>query len=146
MSQSVILDHYRNPRNRGEMTPPCAQGSAHNTFCGDTVTLWVRTDGDDLVAVSFDGKGCTISQAAASIVTERASGSSVEDLAALRQAFTDALTRDTPELPSTLGDLRALVGVRKFPNRIRCAMLAFAAFDKAVARGPDHLTGTNRKL
>ncbi len=125
--QAVIRDHFRRPRNRGSLDPPATSGHAHNPFCGDTVRVWVRVEDGRIAAVSFDGRGCSISQAAASMLTVLVKGLEVDALAGLRRAFADGLTTDGPPLPRRLGDLRALAGVRRFPSRVRCAVLPFDA-------------------
>lgn len=135
LHQAVILDHFRNPRNHGPSEPPALEGAAYNQACGDTVKVWVRIEDDRIAAISFDGRGCTISQAAASMVTELVEGSTVEEVARLRKDFGGTLAEDGDEVPAGLGDLRALAGVRRFPNRVRCAMLALEALEDAIANG-----------
>ena len=132
--QTIIRDHYRRPRNRGEMEAATGSGTAHNRFCGDTVVMWAEVEDGRLTKVTFDGRGCAISQAAASILTVVTKGMRVDDIAELRRSFVDGLAPDGPPLPRTLGDLRALVGVRRFPSRVRCAVLAFEALEDAVPR------------
>ncbi|MDE2762740.1 MAG: SUF system NifU family Fe-S cluster assembly protein [Gemmatimonadota bacterium] len=130
--QAVIRDHFRRPRNRGSLDPPAASGHAHNPFCGDTVRVWARVEDGRIAEVSFDGRGCSISQAAASMLTTLVKGKQVAAVEALRQAFADGLAADGPALPRRLGDLRALAGVRRFPSRVRCAVLPFDALEEAL--------------
>ena len=131
LHQALIQDHFRRPRNRGALGEPASTGRAHNRFCGDTVRIWVRVTDGCLSEVTFDGRGCAISQAAASMLTGVAKGMDAAAIAALRQAFVDALDPGAPA-PEELGDLRALVGVGRFPSRIRCAVLPFDALEEAV--------------
>lgn len=133
LHQAVIRDHFRRPRNRGALEAPATSGHAHNPFCGDTVRIWARVDGDRIAEVTFDGRGCSLSLAAASMLTTLARGKRIETVAALRTAFTDGLAPEGPALPAELGDLRALAGVKRFPSRVRCAVMAFDALEEALA-------------
>ena len=112
---------------------PVASGHAHNPFCGDTVRISVRVEDGVVDEVAFEGRGCTISQAAASMLTKVVAGRRVESVPRLRSAFADGLASRNAELPESLGDLRALVGVRRFPSRVRCAVLPFEALAAALA-------------
>ncbi|MYH53763.1 MAG: SUF system NifU family Fe-S cluster assembly protein [Gemmatimonadetes bacterium] len=135
LHQAVIRDHFRRPRNRGALDPPAASGHAHNPFCGDTVRIWALVDGGRIADVTFDGRGCSISQAAASMLTTLVKGKQVAAVEALRQAFADGLAPDGPALPKELGDLRSLAGVKRFPSRVRCAVLPFDALEEALRGG-----------
>ena len=134
LHQALIRDHFRRPRNRGPLDPPATGGHAHNRFCGDTVKIWARVEDGRIAEVAFDGRGCSISQAAASMVTGLVKGLKVTEVADLRHAFTEGLTPDGPALPKRLGDLRALAGVRRFPSRVRCAVLPFDALKDALRK------------
>ena len=133
LHQAVIRDHFRRPRNRGALDAPATSGQAHNPFCGDTVRIWARVEGDRIAEVAFDGRGCSLSLAAASMLTTLARRKRIATVAALRQAFTDGLAPDGPALPPELGDLRALAGVKRFPSRVRCVVMAFDALEEALA-------------
>ena len=135
LHQALIRDHFRRPRNRGALPDPASTGKAHNRFCGDTVRIWVHIVDGHLAEVTFDGRGCAISQAAASMLTAVAKGKEADAIPALRQAFVEGLDSGAPAPPKELGDLRALVGVGRFPSRIRCAVLPFDALDAAVREG-----------
>lgn len=135
LHQALIRDHFRRPRNRGPLAAPSGSGRAHNRFCGDTVQIWVRIEDGRLAEVTFDGRGCAISQAAASMLTGVATGARPGAVAGMKQAFLDALEADAPPLSSAFGDLRALVGVGRFPSRIRCAVMAFDALEEAIREG-----------
>jgi len=132
LHQALIRDHFRRPRGRGAQEAPARSGRAHNRFCGDTVIIWARLEDGLLAEVTFDGRGCAISLAAASMLTSVARGKSAEEIAGLRRTFVDGLAPDAPPLPRELGDLRALAGVRRFPSRIRCAVLPFDALEDAL--------------
>ena len=136
LHQAVIRDHFRRPRNRGPLDVPATSGHAHNPFCGDTVRIWARVEDGLIAEASFDGRGCSISQAAASMLTALVKGKEVGEVQDLRNAFTEGLAPDGPALPKKLGDLRALAGVRRFPSRVRCAVLPFDALDEALGGTP----------
>jgi len=138
---AVIRDHFLHPRSRGALDGPAAVGHAHNAHCGDTVRMSVRVEDGVLAEVAFDGRGCTISQAAASMLTKVMAGRRVESVPGLRSAFAEALASQNAELPEVLGDLRALVGVRRFPSRVRCAVLPFEAL--AAALGEETICNDN---
>ena len=101
----------------------------------------VRVEDGVVAEVAFDGRGCTISQAAASMLTKVMAGRRVESVSGLRSAFAEALASQNAELPEVLGDLRALVGVRRFPSRVRCAVLPFEAL--AAALGEETVCSDN---
>ncbi|MCY3546524.1 MAG: SUF system NifU family Fe-S cluster assembly protein [Gemmatimonadetes bacterium] len=132
LHQALIRDHFRRPRNRGALEAPAMSGRAHNRFCGDTVIMWARLEDGLIAEVTFDGRGCAISLAAASMLTSVARGRSAAEIADLRQTFVDGLAPDGPALPKEVGDLRALAGVRRFPSRVRCALLPFEALEEAL--------------
>lgn len=94
--------------------------------------MWARVEGGHIAEVSFDGRGCSISLAAASMVTTLVRGRAVSEVADLRHAFAQGLAPDGPDLPKEVGDLRALAGVRRFPSRVRCALLPFEALEEAL--------------
>lgn len=135
LHQALIRDHFRRPRNRGALGAPSTSGRAHNRFCGDTVRIWVRIRDGRLARVTFDGRGCAISQAAASMLTGVVTGQGVGAVREMREAFIGALEPGAAALPSEFGDLRALVGVGRFPSRIRCAVLPFDALEEAIGEG-----------
>ncbi|CAN5341361.1 SUF system NifU family Fe-S cluster assembly protein [soil metagenome] len=132
--QEVILQHYRKPRNRGEMEDADAEISINNPTCGDEITLQLKLDDDRIADVRFRGHGCSISQASASMMSERLKGASLADAAALQARFTEMLHGDAEAArDKSLGDLRSLAGVSRFPVRIRCALLAWEALQRAGA-------------
>ena len=141
LHQVLIRDHFRRPRNRGSLDPPATSGHAHNPFCGDTVRIWTRVEDGRITEVTFDGRGCSISQASASMLTTLVKGQEVDAVGVLRQAFTEGLTAGGAPLPKELGDLRALAGVGRFPSRIRCAVLPFDALEEALKGAGDVTPG-----
>ena len=123
--QSVILDHNRRPRNRGKL--PTANRVAHgdNPSCGDQCTVYLRLDGDRIGDISFDGSGCAISQASASLMTTQVKGKTAAEAEKLYQEFHDIVTTGQP--PDEISDLAAFAGVHSFPARIKCATLGWHA-------------------
>lgn len=131
--REVVLDHYRNPRNRGELAcPPARRAEGFNPLCGDEVIVYVATGGGVITDLRVDGQGCSISQAAASMMSVSVMGKSVAEVRTLELAFKSMM--DIHEEaeggggsldPATLGDLAALQGVKKFPVRIKCATLCW---------------------
>ena len=134
--REIILDHYRTPRNRGELpTPPAVVAQGHNPLCGDEITVYLQVDDDRVSDVKVAGQGCSISQSSASMMSQAIKGKSVPEVRALVRKFKsmmsieDASADDDGEVRrvpmSQLGDLEALQGVVKFPVRIKCATLAW---------------------
>lgn len=137
MYQEVILDHYKHPHGRGLREPFGAEVHHVNPTCGDEVTLRVHIDDAGTVAdVSYDGQGCSISQAATSVLTDQVVGHSVEDALKIVESFSEMVgSRGTVEGDEDLiGDGIAFVGVSKYPARVKCALLGWMAFKDAVVR------------
>ena len=131
--QSVILDHSKRPRNFGEIADGAVHVHGDNPSCGDEIDLSVKFGADGAVEdVKFKGMGCAISQASASLMTMKLKGKSEADARELLRAFHDVVTTELAEPPRLLGDLRLLAGVRKFPQRVKCAMLGWRAFEQAL--------------
>jgi nitrogen fixation protein NifU and related proteins len=133
--QEVILDHSRRPRNFGTLENPDVLVHGDNPSCGDEIHLGVQfaTDGK-LEEIKFNGQGCAISQASASMMTGKLKGKSREEAAAMARTFKDLVTSETAEQAKSLGDLQLLQGVRKFPQRVKCAMLPWRALEQALAQ------------
>jgi len=123
--QQVILDHNRRPRNRGRL--PTANRLAHgdNPSCGDQCDVFLRLEGDRIAEITFEGSGCAISQASASLMTTRLKGKTVAEAEALYRLFHDIVT--TGREPEEISDLAAFAGVHAFPARIKCATLGWHA-------------------
>ena len=135
--RDVIVDHNRAPRNFRRLEPADRQADGFNALCGDKLTVYLRMDGERIADLSFEGSGCAISVASASLMTERLRGNSAADARALHGAVHALLTTGDPTAdPATLGKLAALAGVREYPSRVKCATLAWhtllAALDGAA--------------
>jgi nitrogen fixation protein NifU and related proteins len=131
--QEVILDHSRRPRNFGDLPDAAVRVHGDNPSCGDEIHLGVKFgEGGELQDIKFSGHGCAISQASASLMTLKLKGKPRVEAAELARAFHDLVTTDVPEPAPALGDLRVFSGVRKFPQRVKCAMLAWAAVEQAL--------------
>lgn len=134
--QEVILDHYRNPAHKSLVANPTKQVHHVNPSCGDEVTLNLHMNGDLVADVSWDGVGCSISQASTSIMTDLMIGKSVDEAMAILNEFTE-LMQSKGTLTGNeevLDDAVALAGVSKFPARIKCALLGWMAFKDAVSQ------------
>ncbi len=129
----VIMDHYQRPRNRGELEGADLEEHLLNPLCGDEVAVYAAFDGDRVADVRFSGQGCAISQASASIMTERLSGKSIKEAEAEIETFKDQMV-GKKEFPK-LDDLAALKGVVQYPSRIKCAVLAWSAFHAGLSKG-----------
>ncbi len=139
MYQDIILDHYRRPRGKGALEAPAGAevlaAERRNPLCGDEIALELAVDGDVVREARFTGQGCSISQASASMLTQAVRGKTRAEAEALVRRFV-ALAHGDAEAAAdrTLGELRALQGVARFPARIRCATLAWGALDDALKR------------
>jgi nitrogen fixation NifU-like protein len=134
--REIILDHYRTPRNRGELPPPARHAEGHNPLCGDEITVYLDVDGDVVNDVKVSGQGCSISQSSASMMSAAIKGRSVREVRALVRKFKGMMSIETegdePVEDVPLGDLEALQGVVKFPVRIKCATLAWNTLLQAL--------------
>ncbi|HUP85105.1 MAG TPA: SUF system NifU family Fe-S cluster assembly protein [Acidimicrobiales bacterium] len=149
--REIILDHYRSPRNRGELpAPPATRTEGFNPLCGDEIVVFLSVDGDRVTDVKIGGQGCSISQSSASMMSAAVKGKSVDEARALIRAFkalmsihersldsdgqeTGEAEAVSPDPEVKLGDLEALQGVVKFPVRIKCATLSW----NTLAQGLD---------
>jgi nitrogen fixation NifU-like protein len=136
MYQEIILDHYKNPHGRGLRDPYDAESFQVNPTCGDEVTLRVKLDGETVADVSYEGQGCSISQASTSVLTDLVIGKSVGEAFKKFDAFVELMqSRGTLEPDEdVLEDGIAFAGVSKYPARVKCALLGWMAFKDAVAR------------
>jgi nitrogen fixation protein NifU and related proteins len=131
--QEMILDHYRRPRNKGEIENPDASVQMKNPLCGDEITLHVRFAGGTVDELGFSGRGCSISQASASMMTQLVKGKQVDEVQSLGARFREMVMGDQSAVEdSSLGSLRALSGVARFPARVKCALLAWNALETAI--------------
>ncbi len=130
--KEIVLDHYQRPRNRGEIEGANIQEHLNNPLCGDEVTVYANLRDGEVESVGFTGRGCSISQASASMLTEHLHGKSREEAEARIETFLEMMrTEGNPEM----GELAALKGVVQSPNRIRCATLAWDALKRGLKRG-----------
>ena len=133
--QEVILDHSRNPRNFGPLDGADHRADGNNPLCGDQITLYVNSVEGVVTDISFEGSGCAISTASASLMTETLKGKSVEEAEDIFERFHAMVTSDSKEVPAEakgLGKLGVLAGVREFPVRVKCASLAWHTFKAAI--------------
>ena len=145
--QDIILDHGRKPRNFHKMDHPSHFAHGHNPLCGDRVTVFLDVEGDKIKDVSFEGRGCAISTASASLMTEVLNGKTLAEAEELFKAFHAEVTGgDVPAVEEKLQDdferLAPLEGVKAYPTRVKCATLAWHAFEAALKNGA---TGTTVK-
>ncbi len=123
--KEVILDHYRKPRNKGHLDPHDVALERNNPLCGDEIELFLKFDGENLDGISFEGKGCSISQASASMMTEKVKGLSTKDALKMTESIKRMMAGEEEGDPDQLGDLVSLKGVVKYPVRIKCALLGW---------------------
>jgi nitrogen fixation NifU-like protein len=136
--RDVIVDHNRNPRNFGKLEPADAHADGHNPLCGDRLSVYVNLDGDRLREVKFNGSGCAISVASASLLTEAVKGKSRGEVKDLFEDMHALLTQqDATVDPDKLGKLAALSGVREFPARVKCASLCWHTLNAALDRAAE---------
>jgi len=136
--QEVILDHNRRPRNFGVLADATRIANGHNPLCGDRLKLYVKLDGDRIENISFEGSGCAISKASASLMTDAIKGRSTGDALALFDRFHEVVTTPVDQSidEESVGKLAVLAGVREFPARVKCASLAWHTL-KAALMGAD---------
>jgi nitrogen fixation NifU-like protein len=134
--QDIILDHYRSPRNQKEISEFDLEVIGINPFCGDEVHMQISLTDESISAVSFNGNGCSISQASASILSDIIKGKTLDQANELYGDFRDMMHgKDLNEISmDNLGQAEALSGVKKFPIRIKCALLAWSALNDAVIK------------
>ncbi len=136
--REIILDHYRTPRNRGELeTPPAPMAEGHNPLCGDEITIYAQVENGVLTDIKVSGQGCSISQSSASMMSQAVKGKSLAEVQALVHRFKVMMSiaedpEDGPLVEVKLGDLEALQGVVKFPVRIKCAVLSWNTLLQAL--------------
>ena len=144
--QEVILDHNRRPRNFRALADASHTAEGYNPLCGDRLTLYLQVNGDTITDVTFEGAGCAISKASASIMTTTVKGKTREEASALFERFHDLVTGSPAARPEdpTLGSLAAFSGVSRFPVRVKCASLAWHAL-RAALKGDADTTSTERQ-
>ena len=136
--REIILDHYRSPRNRGELAPPARMAEGHNPLCGDEIQVYLDVQDGVIADVKIAGQGCSISQSSASMMSSAVKGKKIDEVLALVKRFKQMMSIEeedsTGEVDTSikLGDLEALQGVVKFPVRIKCATLAWNTLVQAL--------------
>lgn len=137
--REIILDHYRTPRNRGELPPPAAHAVGHNPLCGDEIEVYLEVTDGVVSDIKVSGQGCSISQSSASMMSQAVKGKTIDEVRALVHRFKSMMSIHEPddaeldaEPEVKLGDLEALQGVVKFPVRIKCAVLAWNTLIEAM--------------
>jgi nitrogen fixation protein NifU and related proteins len=130
--KEVILDHYKNPRNKRGLGDGAISCHLNNPLCGDEITIHARLDDGRLAEIAFEGTGCSISQASASMLTEAVSGKAVDEAQAVAAGFRGMMEGAVEPDEEVLGDLVALQGVAKYPVRIKCAVLAWDVLQEAL--------------
>ncbi len=133
--QEVILDHNKKPRNFGKLDDADHFAEGNNPLCGDQLKVYIKMDGDRVAQIRFEGSGCAISTASASLMTEAVAGKSLEEVEAIYQSFHELLTGDpsvVAEVGPELGKLAVFSGVREFPVRVKCATLSWHTLQAAL--------------
>ncbi|MEZ5274818.1 MAG: SUF system NifU family Fe-S cluster assembly protein [Opitutaceae bacterium] len=132
--QEIILDHNRRPRNYGKLDHPTHQAQGHNPLCGDEISVFIKLADGRITDITFDGQGCAISKASASLMTSRLKGKTLEEVRSVASDVRQLLTGPEGEAVDLekLGDLAALEGVRKYAVRVKCATLAWHALEAAL--------------
>ena len=130
--KEVILDHYRAPRNKGRLDPHDVVLERNNPLCGDEIELFLKFDGEEVQGIAFEGKGCSISQASTSMMTEKIKGLSQKEAAALAESIKAMMAGEAEGDEKELGDLVSLKGVVKYPVRIKCALLGWNTLVEAL--------------
>ena len=131
--KEVILDHYKSPRNKRALSQAELSCKKNNPLCGDEITIHAHLSDGRVAEISFEGQGCSISQASASMLTEAVSGKSLEEAEGVAQRFRGMMEGKVEPEEDTFGDLVALKGVVKYPVRIKCAVLAWDVLQEALA-------------
>jgi nitrogen fixation protein NifU and related proteins len=132
--QEVILDHNRRPRNFRAIASPSHHAEGYNPLCGDRLNLYVQVHGDTITDVAFEGSGCAISKASASLMTDALKGKTVSEANSLFERFHRVVTTPPDQPVEDLGKLSVLAGVREFPVRVKCASLAWHTLKAALDR------------
>lgn len=130
--RSVIMDHYKTPRNKGTIENDSINIEMNNPTCGDRIHLTLQVEDGIVKDAKFDGEGCSISMASASMMTQAVKGKDVETALGLSKTFSDMMLGKDYDDSTDLGDIEALQGVSQFPARIKCATLAWKAMEKGV--------------
>jgi nitrogen fixation NifU-like protein len=136
--RELILDHYRHPHNKGKLEG-ATHAEGYNPLCGDEIEMDLVLEGDTIEDIAFMGRGCSISQASASMMTDAVKGKDIEEASRLSESFRQMMTEADSEPDPELGDLEAFQGVAKFAVRVKCATLAWRVLEDAIKGGPQTL-------
>jgi nitrogen fixation protein NifU and related proteins len=139
--KEVILDHYKSPRNKGEIVGATRSCTRNNPLCGDEITVYVTDRDGQLAEIAFTGQGCSISQSSASMMTEALTGRAVDDAETMIKEFRSMMAGETEPDEDEFGELVALKGVVKYPIRVKCAVLAWDVLQEAL-QGTGEAAGT----
>lgn len=135
--QEVILSHYKNPKNYGTLENADINEEGHNPMCGDEITITANIENDNIKNISFKGSGCAISQASASLLTDKIKGKTIDEFKTMFKEFSEILKGDNKELSldhKKFGNIIALQGVSAFPARVKCALLAWHALNTGIIK------------
>ncbi|WP_017000940.1 Fe-S cluster assembly sulfur transfer protein SufU [Mammaliicoccus lentus] len=135
--RSVIMDHYKNPRNKGAIEDGSMTIDMNNPTCGDRIRLTLDVVDNVIKDAKFEGEGCSISMSSASMMTEAVKGHTIEEALHMNQEFSNMMLGESYEITDDMGDIESLSGVSKFPARIKCATLAWKAFEKGTKEEDD---------
>ena len=130
--RSVIMDHYKKPRNKGVIDDSNVSIDMHNPTCGDRIHLSIKVEDGIVVDAKFEGEGCSISMSSASMMTQAIKGKTTEEAVKLAQVFSEMMLGHDHDDSLDLGDVEALSGVSQFPARIKCATLSWKAMEKGI--------------
>ncbi|TDM12559.1 Fe-S cluster assembly sulfur transfer protein SufU [Macrococcus lamae] len=130
--RSVIMDHYKNPRNKGIIEDGTMTIDMNNPTCGDRIRLTLNMEGDTIQDAKFEGEGCSISMSSASMMTQAIKGHTIEEAMHMSKEFSQMMLGEDYEISEDMGDIESLSGVAKFPARIKCATLAWKALEKGT--------------
>lgn len=139
--REVILDHYRSPRNRGELADATVVVELNNPVCGDEIKVSLKLENEVVGDIRFSGRGCSISQSSASMMTEAVKGKTLSDALGMVERFKAMMRSEISADEADLGDLEALQGVSKFPVRIKCAVLSWEALRRGLESDEAHVSG-----
>ncbi len=132
LSREIILDHYQNPRNHGRLEHPTLANRGHNPLCGDEIELSLTIDGETICDIAFVGRGCSIRQASASMMTEAVKGHRLDDADRAVQDFTQRMSNRSAPPAEMEEELDALQGVKRYPARVKCALLPWTTLRETV--------------
>ena len=134
LSREIILDHYQNPRNHGRLEQPTLANRGHNPLCGDEIELSIGIDPDEerIKEIAFSGRGCSISQASASMMTEMVKGQKLDEADSAARGFTESMSNREPPPAELEQEVDALQGVKKYPARVKCALLPWTTLRESV--------------